>query len=58
MILDVVLEFMIDLLKTLLVEELGRRVQKHGARLVERRRQRRLIRQALHRLTTEREAKR
>jgi hypothetical protein len=33
-------------------------VQKHGARLVERRRQRRLIRQALHRLTTEREAKR
>ena len=53
MLLDLIQEFVLDLIRTLLIEEFCRRARKHAARLVERRRQRRLLRQALHKITTE-----
>jgi len=53
MLLDFAFEFIMDLIRTLLIEELCRRARNGGAKLAERRRRRRLIRRALHKITTE-----
>jgi hypothetical protein len=52
MLLDLILNFAAELVHTLFVEEVCRRVRERGARLVQQRRRRRLIRQAMHKLAT------
>jgi hypothetical protein len=53
MVLDLAFEFIMELFRALLIEELCRRAREGGARMIERRRRRRLIRRAMHKITTE-----
>lgn len=55
MLLDIVLQFIMELVRTLLIEELCRRVRRVRAQMAERRRRRRLIQRVLHTLPTGRQ---
>ena len=56
LLFDLLQEFVFELIRTLLIEELSRRVRSAGERRRAIRRRRRIVRRAIHRMTTDRRA--
>jgi hypothetical protein len=57
LLIDLIQDFIIELIRTLLIEGLSKRVRKHAEGRSARRRRRRLAERAVHKLVTERRLK-